>query len=86
MSANSYDGSDSEIAKKFSLGSTKFRFLITDGLASYYEERLIEDVEKSPGFILLFDETTNSESKKELKTRSRYFSENDQEIVDTRIF
>ena len=57
MSANSCDGLEytyqamfleSEMAKKFSLGPTKFRYLITDGLAPYYEERLIEDVEKKP--------------------------------------
>lgn len=75
---------DSEIDKKFSLGPTKFRYLLTEGLATYYayEEKLIQDIKMSHGFVLSYDEITNAESKKELQIRVRYFFENDQQVND----
>lgn len=50
---------DSEIAKKFQLGSTKMAYLTRFGLAPYFKSRLMEQVSNCDHFVLAFDESLN---------------------------
>jgi hypothetical protein len=55
---------DSEIAKQFSLGRTKFAYLLCFGLAPFFKEELIEDLKSSGFFCAMFDEALNKVSQK----------------------
>ena len=50
---------DSEIAKKFQLSRTKCGYVINHGLAPHFKSVLIEDIQKSPFYTTLFDESLN---------------------------
>ena len=52
---------DSHIAQQFTLGKTKSRYTIIYGIAPELKKRLIYDVNRSPFYSVLFDETLNSE-------------------------
>ena len=64
----------------FSLGRTKFTYLLTYGLAPYFRDELKNDLCGSY-YSLYFDETTNDGGSKELRTGVRYWSQRDQRVV-----
>ena len=75
---------DSSIAQGMSCGPTKLSYLITFGIAPYFKQLLVEDLKKAPCFVVLFDESLNTELHQEqMDFTVRYFK-NDQ--VMTRYF
>ena len=53
--------SDSEIASEFTLGKTKCSYLINYGLAPYFKDPLLREINTSEFFSLSFDESLNKE-------------------------
>ena len=50
---------DSKFAQDVALGRTKINYVINFGLAPYFKSLLIEEVEKSPYYVVSFDESLN---------------------------
>ena len=71
---------DCETASKFHMSRTKISYLITEGLSPFFIEDLKKDIRDS-FYSLLFDETTNNESEKELQIMIRYWPKLKNEIV-----
>ena len=65
----------------FSLGKSKVSYLISDGLGPYYRKVLCENVSKAPGFVIQYDETSNSQVRKQMDVLVRYWSEAKGEVV-----
>ena len=53
--------SDSEIASEFILGKTKCSYFINYGLAPYFKDTLLREINTSEFFSLSFDESLNKE-------------------------
>ena len=51
---------DSDIATQFTLGKTKRRYMILYGLAPYYKDKLIKQINDSICYIISFDEALSS--------------------------
>jgi hypothetical protein len=69
-----------EASKNFKLSRTKFRYILNEALGPHCHELLLKDM-KNRLFTLIFDETTNVSSKKQLSIMVRYFSESLGKIV-----
>lgn len=67
-------------ANGFQLSRTKFRYVLNEALGPYFKEQMLKDLEGSY-FSLMFDETTNVASQKQLSTMIRYWSESQQKIL-----
>ena len=52
--------SDSEIAKSFSLGADKLRYVVNYGLAPYFHDILGKKINCAPYFVAMFDESLNN--------------------------
>lgn len=66
------------VSEKFTMSHTKVSYLIKDGLGLYYLQQLSADVKSSDGyFTLQFDETVNSQVRKQCDLLVRYWSEKD---------
>lgn len=61
------------VPDEFTLSRTKVRYLVTDALAPYFRDILLNDA-KNAYFTLCYDETTNAAGKKELQIAIRYWS------------
>lgn len=55
---------DSEIARRFTCGSTKVAYLSTFGIAPFFKSHLIREISKQSGYCVLFDESLNRELQK----------------------
>ena len=64
---------DSMIAKSYSMADTKSQYVIKFGIADYLTKKLIYDVNRVP-FSFLFDESTNSQVKKQYDGYVSYWS------------
>ncbi|CAF0979657.1 unnamed protein product [Adineta steineri] len=73
---------DSSIAKKFSIQSDKMSYVISHGLGPYFKKKMIEDVKKADKFVLIFDEQTNNQNKKQLDMFFRYWCNEKQKVVN----
>ena len=51
--------SDSEVAKKLHFSKTKIGCFITFGISSYFRSFALQDIQRSPLFSLMFDESLN---------------------------
>ena len=71
---------DSNIAKAFSQGADKVRYMLQFGIAPIIRERILTDL-KGKLFSFRFDETTTSQIKKQYDGYASYFSETFQRIV-----
>ena len=56
---------DSDIAQKFTLGSTKLSFLICFGIGPYVQDKLLKNIREAPVVVLSFDESSNKVSEEE---------------------
>ena len=72
---------DSIISDHFSMGKSKVSYLISDGLGPYYRKMLCENVSKAPGFVIQYDETSNSQVRKQMDVLVRYWSEAKGKVV-----
>jgi len=68
------------IPKTFTLGCTKLSYLITEALGPYFKKVVVEECQ-GKFYALIYDETTNAESKKELQIAIRFWSNNLKQIV-----
>ena len=73
---------DCPAAAKFNMSRSKVSYMLTDSLGPYFKNELIADVNnaRSP-FTLHFDETTNSQVKKQLDLHIRYWSPTKNQVV-----
>ena len=68
------------VPKNFCLNPTKLSYLLTDALAPYFREDVLDEARNS-FYSLQFDETTNSASKKELQIRIRFWSDKKNQVI-----
>lgn len=73
---------DSVIANKFSMQADKLSYVVSYGLGPYFKKKLIDDVKKADRFVLIFDEQTNHQNKKQLDMLIRYWSNEKQSVVN----
>jgi len=73
---------DSAIATKFSIQSNKMSYVISHGLGPYFRKKMIDDVKKADKFVLIFDEQTNNQNKKQLDMLLRYWCCEKQRVVN----
>ncbi|CAF4107403.1 unnamed protein product [Rotaria sordida] len=73
---------DSSIAGNFSIQADKMSYVVSHGLGPYFKKKLIEDVKKPDKFVLIFDEQTNNQNKKQLDMLLRYWSNEKQCVVN----
>ena len=67
---------DSAIAKKMKCGPTKLSYIVAFGIAPYFKQLLLSDLQKAPCFVLSFDESLNHELQKEqMDFVDKYFVE-----------
>ena len=66
---------DSIISDHFSMSRTKVSYLISDRLGPYYRKELCENICKAPGYVIQYDETSNSQVRKEMDVLVRYWLE-----------
>jgi hypothetical protein len=66
---------DSEIAKLYSMGKTKLKYLIQFGIAPYVKEIIMYEM-KGSAFSFSFDETTTVQKKKQLDGYVSYVDKN----------
>ncbi|KAL5243999.1 hypothetical protein ACI65C_011409 [Semiaphis heraclei] len=70
------------VPDKFSLSRSKMSNLITDALGPHFRQIVLDGIQNhSTYYTLMYDETTNSESKKELQVAVRYWCNTKKEIV-----
>ena len=50
---------DSQVAAGFQMSKTKVRYLLCYGIAPYYRENLLRDIQRSPTYSVSFDESLN---------------------------
>ena len=68
---------DSDIAKKCTCGEKKASYLTCLGIALYFKSLLKEKIRSADGYVLLFDESLNSElEKKQMDFHVRIWNHN----------
>lgn len=73
---------DSTTAKSYSMSDTKAQYLIKFCIANYLKWKLIYDVNNTP-YSFLFDETTNSQVKKQYNAYLSYWSNRHSKVVSS---
>lgn len=77
---------DSEIANKFQMSKTKMGYYITFGIAPYFKSLLLSDIQNSPFFSVMFDESLNRVFQEEqMDIQIRYWDETSN-VACTRYF
>ena len=72
---------DSDIVAKFSLGKTKCRYMILFGLAPYFKNALIKDINNSLYYSLSFDKSLNSIVQKcQMDINIRYWDSKEKKV------
>ena len=51
---------------KFSIQSNKMSYVTSHGLGPYFKKKMLDDVKKVDKSVLIFDEQTNNQNKKQL--------------------
>lgn len=70
-----------EVSDSFTMSRTKVSYLISDGLGPYFRTKLCQDVVNSGnGYTIQYDETGNSQGRKQCDILIRYWSEEKSEI------
>lgn len=64
-----------DVLEGVTLARTKATYLITEAIGPFFRDSLLNSINKSNFFCILFDETTNAANQKELQISIRYFSE-----------
>ena len=72
---------NSEIAKTFKLSKTKWGYLISYGLAPFFEDILLKSINTSPYFVILHDESMNEILQNvQMDLQARYWDDNERQI------
>ena len=69
------------VAENFSMSRTKISYLISDGLGPFFRKELCAKVSLSPGYVIQYDETANSQVRKQCDIIVRYWSEEKGQVV-----
>lgn len=69
-----------DISSKFSMARTKFSYLLTEALGPFCRDDLLNDIGDSY-YSILYDETTNFKSEKELQVSVRFWSNSEKKVV-----
>ena len=69
------------VLNNFSNGWTKFTYLLNEAVGSHFQKITLEEIRNSYN-VVEFDGTTNSESKKELQVRIRFWFEKMNQAVE----
>jgi len=77
---------DSEIAKKFQLGSTKMAYLIKFGLSPHFHTELLAEIRECDRYVVAFDESLNKVTQHgQMDIHIRFWSKSDKKVA-TRYF
>ena len=64
-----------DIAQKMKYGPNKLSYLIFDGFAPYFKQQLLVELKETQCFVIMFDESHNSEfCKKQMDFFVKYFN------------
>ena len=74
---------DSDVAKAFTLGKTKCRYTMLYGIAPEWKQKLIFDINSSPFYSVMFDESMNSELQMCQMDVGIRFWNNDRSLIET---
>ena len=67
--------SDTEVTKKFQLSKAKIGYYITYGIAPFFKSLLLQDIQSSPFFSVMFDESLNKMFQEEqMDVQIRYWN------------
>ena len=78
---------DSQIAQKFSCGKTKCSYLITHGLASYFDHRMLASLKDGDvKYVISSDESLNRTLQQEQMDMIIHFWDNEKKKVCSRYF
>lgn len=69
------------VAENFTMSKSKVSYLISGGLGPYFRKDLCMKVSASPGYVIQYDETANSQVRKQCDTLVRYWSEEKGQVV-----
>ena len=69
------------VAENFTMSKSKVSYLISDGLGPYFRSDLCSKVSASPGYVIQYDETANSQIRKQCDILVRYWSEDKGQVV-----
>ena len=70
-----------DVSANLTMSRTKMSYLISDGLGLFFRQKLCQDISKSSfGYTIQYDETGNSQSRKQCDILVRYWSEEKNEI------
>lgn len=72
-----------DVFQCFSLGRTKMSYLLNEALAPHFQSLLVDDIVGY--FSISYDETTNSENKKELQILIKYWSKQFQKVQNAHL-
>lgn len=75
---------DSEIAKEFSMGYDKARYLLCFGIAPYFESQLDENLQNCKSYSISFDESLNKDLQKNQMDIHVRFWDHQKDAVATR--
>ena len=75
---------DSKIAANFKLSCASASYMIADGMSKYFTQLIVKDLVKSKlPFCIHFDETTNTQVKKQMDLTLRYWSPTHEKVCIT---
>ena len=77
---------DSKIAFQFTLGKTKARFTMLNGIAPEFKKQLIYDINASPFYTVSFDESLNSQVQMSQMDVGVWYWNNRKYITETHYF
>ena len=69
------------VAENFTMSKSKVSYLISDGLGPYFRKDLCIQVSASPGYVIQYDETANSQVRKQCDILAKYWSEDKGQVV-----
>jgi hypothetical protein len=72
---------DSKIASNFKMERNKLSYVISHGLGTHFHRNLVQDIQQSERFVLLFDEQKNNQNINQLDLLLKYWSVKKQCVV-----
>lgn len=76
---------DSKIAQQFNIQSKKMSYVMSHGIGPYFHQALVKELKRVDKFVLCFDESTNTQNKKQLDLIVKFWS-HDGGMVVTRFY
>lgn len=64
---------DSDIAKSFACGKDKTAYILAFGIAPHFKKLLINSINDSGPYVLMFDKSLNQSAKKQMDIHVRFW-------------